>query len=116
MELADNNNNPELEISAKVFQKNDLEMIETLFLIGQYQTAFDLSVKELDIFLTIENYFLDPRFVSLVIVSLQSLSHIDGEIDSFLKKYYSTLDRVSYEVLFLRFAIGIDILRLTSQC
>jgi len=84
-------------------RKNDIEMIETLFLIGQYQTAFDLSVKELDALVSVngENFYLEPTFTSLVVVSLQSLSHLDGKILAFLKKYYNSLNNISYEVLYL---------------
>jgi len=84
--------------------KNDIEMIETLFLIGQYQTAYDLSVKELDSFIsnaTGGSYYSEPMFTSLVVVSLQSLSRLDGKIIPFLKTYYNSLSNVSYEVLFL---------------
>jgi hypothetical protein len=97
--------NAEIEPGAP---KNDIEMIETLFLIGQYQTAYDLSVKELDSFVSASasnNYYIEPIFTSLVVVSLQSLSRLDGKIIAFLKKYYNSLDNVSYEVLFLRYAL-----------
>lgn len=94
----------------QLFEKNDLEMIETIFLIGQYQTALDASVKELDVFTTCENYYLDPRFASLMVISLQSLAQIDGKINSFISKYYGSWENVSFDVLHLRYFIILDVI------
>jgi len=94
----------------QLFEKNDLETIETLFLIGQYQTALDSTVKELEVFISFENYYLDSRFTSLMIIGIQSLSHTEGgkNINTFLKKYYGSWENASYDVLLLSINIHIS--------
>jgi hypothetical protein len=92
----------------QLFEKNDLETIEMLFLIGQYQTALENAVKELDIFTTCENYYLDFRFNSLLIVGVQSLSKTEGKINPFIKKYYDSWENASFDVLHLSLNIHIS--------
>lgn len=101
MQLETNPVNNESEMN-QLFQKNDLESIETNFLIGQFKIALESAVKEIEIFTTYENYYLDPRFAALMIICLQSLAQTEGKINSFITKYYGSWENVSYDVLHLR--------------